>query len=102
MAVKQRKIPLRTCIGCLQPKDKRELLRIVRSPEGRIFADATGKAAGRGAYVCKDTECLKAARTKRRLEKSFSCRIEASVYEEIENEIKVLGTADNVPQSRED
>ena len=77
----QRKIPMRMCLGCGEMKPKRELMRIVRSPEGEISADPTGKRSGRGAYICPSADCVRAAKKSRRLEKNFSCRIDESVYE---------------------
>lgn len=85
MAIK--KIPMRMCKGCGEMKQKRELLRIVKSPQGDISLDPTGKKAGRGVYICKDTECLKKARKARRFEKEFKCAISDTVYEEMENEL---------------
>ena len=85
--MKTRKIPMRMCLGCGEMKPKKELIRVVRSPEGEISLDFIGKAAGRGAYICRSTECLTKARKARRLEKSFSCRIEESVYEVMMNEL---------------
>ena len=76
-----RKIPLRMCLGCGLMKPKKELMRIVRSPEGEISADTTGKKPGRGAYICPSAECVRAAKKARRLEKNFSCRIDDGVYE---------------------
>ena len=61
MPVKPRKIPQRQCVGCRTMYDKRDLLRVVKSPEGEITLDASGKKSGRGAYVCRSTECLKKA-----------------------------------------
>ena len=78
---------MRMCLGCNESKPKRELIRVVKSPEGEISLDFTGKKAGRGAYICKDIECLKKARKSRRFEKSFSCKIEDNVYEVMENEL---------------
>lgn len=75
------------CLGCNDMKDKREMIRIVKSPEGEISLDFTGKKPGRGAYLCKDPECFEKARKARRLEKSFSCRIDDSVYEVMKNEL---------------
>ena len=89
--MKPKKIPMRMCLGCSEMKPKKELIRVVRSPEGEISLDFKGKAAGRGAYICRSTECLSKARKARRFEKSFSCRIEESVYEVMMNE---LGTAE--------
>jgi len=80
----QRKIPMRKCVGCNEMKPKRELTRVVRGPEGAIFLDSTGKANGRGAYLCPSAECLKKARKRRSLERAFKCAVEAMIYEELE------------------
>lgn len=82
-----RKVPLRMCAGCGQMKPKKELVRVVKSPEGEISLDLTGRKPGRGAYVCRSTDCLKAARKARRLEKAFSCRIPDEVYDRLEEEL---------------
>lgn len=82
-----RKIPVRMCIGCGEGKPKKELIRVVKSPEGEISLDLTGKKAGRGAYICPEAECLRLARKSRRLEKSFSCRIPDEVYLSMEREL---------------
>ncbi len=83
-----RKVPLRKCIGCNQMKDKRELVRIVKNKEGDISVDITGKANGRGAYICKSEECLKKARKASRLERAFSSQISTEVYDKLQEEIK--------------
>ena len=85
--MKPKKIPMRMCLGCNEMKPKMELIRVVKSPEGEISLDFKGKAAGRGAYICRSTECLEKARKARRFEKSFSCRIEESVYEVMLSEL---------------
>jgi hypothetical protein len=85
--MQKRKIPLRMCAGCGQMKPKKELVRVVKSPEGEISLDTTGRKSGRGAYVCRNPECLKAARKARRLEKAFSCRIPDEVYDRLEEEL---------------
>ncbi len=82
-----KKIPMRMCLGCSEMKPKRELIRVVKTPEGEILLDATGKKSGRGAYVCPDPECLRLARKSKRLEKSFSCRISDEVYNNMEREL---------------
>lgn len=82
--MQQKKIPMRKCVGCNESKQKKELVRIVRSPEGAISVDITGKKSGRGAYICNDPECLKKARKAKRLERIFEVSIEDSVYEEAE------------------
>ena len=85
--MKPKKIPMRMCLGCSEMKPKMELIRVVKSPEGDISLDFKGKAAGRGAYICRSRECLDKARKARRFEKSFSCKIEDSVYEVMMNEL---------------
>ena len=85
--MQKKKLPLRMCAGCGQMKPKKELVRVVRSPEGEISLDLTGRKPGRGAYVCRSADCLKAARKARRLEKAFSCRIPDEVYERLEEEL---------------
>lgn len=84
---KPRKQPLRMCLGCGEMKNKNELVRIVKNKEGEIFADLTSRAAGRGAYICRDAQCLSKAQKSRRLEKAFSCRISDEIYKTLEGEI---------------
>lgn len=86
--MKQKKIPMRMCLGCGEMKPKKELIRVVKSPEGDISLDFTGKKSGRGAYICHSSECFEKARKGRRLEKSFSCRIDESVYEVMADELR--------------
>jgi len=83
----QRKIPERRCVGCGEAKPKKELIRVVRSPEGVISLDATGKRSGRGAYICPDPKCLTKAVRSKRLEKSLSCPIPEDVYGTLAAEI---------------
>lgn len=85
--MKSVKIPMRMCLGCNEMKPKKELMRVVKSPEGKIILDFTGKKNGRGAYICRSTECFEKARKARRFEKSFSCRIDDSVYEVMLDEL---------------
>ena len=82
-----KKIPMRMCLGCNAMKPQKELIRAVRSPEGEISIDLTGKKAGRGAYICKSAECFKKARKARRFEKAFSCKISDEVYDGMEKEL---------------
>ena len=77
----EKKIPMRQCLGCREMKPKRELVRVVRSPEGEISLDFRGKAPGRGAYVCRDAQCLKKAIRARALERALSVQIPAEIYE---------------------
>ncbi len=76
------------CTGCGEMFDKRTLVRVVKSPEGEISLDLTGKKSGRGAYVCKSAECLKKARKKKAFERAFSVTIDDGIYEEMEKEIE--------------
>ena len=85
--MKSQRVPLRMCLGCNEMKPKKELVRVVKSKEGEISLDLTGKKSGRGAYICKNAECLRLARKARRFEKSFSCMIEDSVYDSLEAEL---------------
>lgn len=85
--MKTRKLPVRMCSGCQVQKTKQELVRVVRSPEGEISLDRTGKKSGRGAYLCPNPECLKKARKARRLERSLSCQIPDTVYSALEEEM---------------
>lgn len=84
----QKKVPLRMCTGCGEMKPKKELVRVVRSPEGEISLDLTGRKPGRGAYVCRNTDCLRRARKVRRFEKAFSCQIPEDVYDRMEKEME--------------
>lgn len=80
---KVKKIPMRQCLGCNEHKPKRELIRIVRTPEGEVVADMTGKKNGRGAYLCKSEACLGRVQKSKRAEKVLECPIPDEVYESI-------------------
>ena len=71
--MKEKKVPMRMCVGCREMKPKKELLRVVRSPEGAVSIDPTGRKPGRGAYVCFSAECLKRAIKQKQLERAFAC-----------------------------
>ena len=79
-------VPMRTCIACRQMKPKKEMTRVVKTADGEIFADPTGKAAGRGAYICGAEECMKKLNARKLLHKAFSTNVSADVYVEIEKE----------------
>ena len=83
-----KKIPLRQCVGCREMKPKKELIRVVRSPEGEVSLDFKGKLPGRGAYVCPAEDCLARARKSRALERAFSAQLPAEVYEALELQMK--------------
>jgi len=81
--IKKRKIPLRICIGCQEKKPKKELVRIVRTPEGDVALDLTGKKAGRGAYICPSQACLKSALKGKRLEKNLQLPVSNDLVDHI-------------------
>ncbi len=96
--MKQKKIPMRKCVGCGEMFPKKELIRVVKAPDikdsegnitgsGDITVDKTGKKAGRGAYICNNKDCLRAAKKARRLERAFSCKIPEEIYIAMENEL---------------
>ena len=88
---KVRKVPQRQCVGCREMKNKKDLIRVVRSPEGEVSLDFKGKKPGRGAYVCPDAACLKRARKSRALERAFEIAIPAEVYDQLEQQMEVGG-----------
>ena len=84
----QKKIPMRQCLGCREQKAKKDLIRVVRSPEGAISLDFRGKASGRGAYVCPQPDCLKKAIRASALERALGCQIPAEVYETLQQQME--------------
>lgn len=83
-----KKIPMRQCVGCREMKPKKELIRVVRSPEGAVSLDFRGKLPGRGAYVCPDSACLARARKSRALERAFDSPLPPEVYAALESQMK--------------
>lgn len=83
----KRKIPSRQCVGCGEMKEKREMLRVIKTPEDTIVLDITGKKNGRGAYLCHSTECFRKAKKSKALERSLKITIPTEVYEELEKEL---------------
>ena len=84
----QKKIPMRQCLGCRTMKPKKEMIRVVRSPEGEISMDLRGKASGRGAYVCNDMGCLKNAIKTKAIERAFETAIPDEVYESLKAQLE--------------
>ena len=84
--MKPRKIPERQCLGCNEHKPKMELLRVVKTPEGEIVLDFTGKKSGRGAYICRDVKCLKKARKSKRIDSNLGVTVPEEVYDRMESE----------------
>ena len=79
----QKKIPMRQCVGCREMRPKKELVRVVKSPEGTISLDFRGKAPGRGAYLCPNPECLKKAMRAKALERAFDMQIPQEIFEQL-------------------
>ena len=86
--MQQKKIPQRQCMGCRERKEKRELIRVVRSPEGAVSLDFRGKAPGRGAYICPEMACLKKAIRSKALERSLETAIPEEIYARLEQEME--------------
>lgn len=84
---KVKKIPTRQCLGCNAHKPKREMIRVVRLPDGGVVLDLVGKVSGRGAYICPDASCFKKARKSKRIDNMLECEIPESVYDEMEKKI---------------
>jgi len=82
-----KKIPTRLCIGCQEQHPKKELVRIVRSPEGEFSVDLTGKKAGRGAYICNKKECFEKAVKEHRFDRSFKCTVEKNIFDELSEQL---------------
>ena len=85
--MKQKQIPMRKCTGCGEQKPKKELVRVVKTPDGEVLLDLTGKASGRGAYICNNAECLKKARKSKRIDRTFEMTIPDEIYVKMEEEI---------------
>ena len=88
--MKERKVPMRMCVGCREMKPKKELLRVVRSPEGEVSIDLTGRKPGRGAYVCRSAECLKRAIKQKQLERAFECALGEETHASLLETLKQL------------
>lgn len=87
-----KKDPLRQCVGCGEAKSKKELMRVIKTAEGKISLDFTGKKNGRGAYLCKSKLCLQQARKNKGLERSFKMSIPKEIYDSLEKEYDALET----------
>lgn len=87
----KRKKPQRQCVGCREMKDKKDLIRVIRTPEDLINIDITGKRNGRGAYLCNSVDCFEKAKNNKGLERSLKKNIPEDVYEELEKELNVIG-----------
>lgn len=85
--MKVKKIPLRMCTGCMEMKPKKELIRVVKTPEGDVGVDLTGKKSGRGAYICKSTECLEKAFKAKRLSRNLETPISEEIYNKLKDEV---------------
>ena len=88
--MKPKKIPMRMCVGCREMKPKRELIRVVRSPEGEVSMDPVGKKPGRGAYVCRNVDCLKRAIKQRQLERQLEVQLTEEVAQALQDTLASL------------
>ena len=86
--MKIKKIPLRMCTGCMEMKPKKELIRVVKSPEDEVSVDLTGKKSGRGAYVCKNAQCFEKAFKTKRLSRNLDIAISEEIYNRLREEIQ--------------
>lgn len=90
MAGRGKKIPARKCTGCQEMKNKREMLRVLRTPEGEILLDSSGRKNGRGAYICRNRDCLEMAMKNKGLERSLKVKIPEETYESLKKEIESI------------
>ncbi len=88
--MKEKKIPMRMCVGCREMKPKRELIRVVKAPDGAISMDPTSRKAGRGAYVCRNADCLRRAIKQKQLERAFECAIGEETHAALLRELESL------------
>ncbi|HOQ36448.1 MAG TPA: YlxR family protein [Acetivibrio sp.] len=86
--MKQKKIPMRMCLGCQEMKPKKELIRVVKNKENEISIDFTGKKPGRGAYICRSLSCFEKARKGKRLERAFETSINEEIYESLKKDLE--------------
>ena len=96
--MKPKKIPMRMCVGCREMKEKRELIRVVRTPEGEVALDATGKRSGRGAYVCRQADCLKRSIKQKQLERQLEITLTPEIIEALTAEMESLAAAGSEAQ----
>ena len=85
-----KKVPMRRCVGCDEMKSKREMIRIIKTPEGEIVLDAGGRKNGRGAYICPNSDCLEKARRSKGLERSLKTAIPEEIYKQLTEEMREL------------
>jgi len=96
--MKPRKVPTRTCTGCATTSDKRRFVRVVRTPEGHVEIDATGKANGRGAYLCAEPDCFEMARKRRRLDSALRVSLKEDDYTRLRRDFDELLRTQSSPQ----
>jgi predicted RNA-binding protein YlxR (DUF448 family) len=96
--MKPKKIPMRMCVGCREMKEKRTLIRIVRTPEGNVELDPTGKKSGRGAYVCRQAECLRRSIRQKQLERQLEITMTPEITEALTAEMEKLSASGSAPE----
>ena len=87
MEQKVKKIPMRQCLGCNSHRPKKEMMRVVRLPDGGVTLDLVGKVSGRGAYICPDVDCFRKARKSKRIERTLECEIPVEIFDDMEKRI---------------
>jgi len=85
--LKVKKVPMRQCVGCRESREKNKLIRIIKTPEGSVELDSTGKKNGRGAYICSSVECFQKAKKIKSLERALNISIQGEIYEDIERQM---------------
>ena len=85
--MKSKKMPMRNCVGCMESKNKSDLIRVIKTPEGQVVVDGTGRKNGRGAYICPSIECLKKAKKTKALQRSLNIVIPDEIYADIERQM---------------
>ena len=88
--MKEKKLPMRMCVGCREMKPKKELLRVVHGPDGSVSIDVTGRKPGRGAYLCKNAQCMEKALRQRQLERAFEAPIGDEIQQQLTRELEAL------------
>ena len=96
--MKPKKIPMRMCVGCREMKEKRTLIRIVRTPEGNVELDPSGKKSGRGAYVCRQAECLRRSIRQKQLERQLEITMTPEITEALTAEMEKLSASGSAPE----
>lgn len=102
MTMKPRKVPLRKCVACQEMMPKKSLIRVVRTPDGGVLIDLTGKKAGRGAYLCGKVACFKLAKKSKSFDRAFKLAVDPAIYDQLERDFVAAEDEFNAAKERED